>query len=91
MVESETTAPCPILEFDVVNFGTQDDADSTVFTQINTGSTDFDLTIETSDTAKTSPHSLTVRVKYEGVIYTITEDVHFTITIDDPCQTSVLS
>ena len=84
-------APCPFLEFEVVNSIDNSIADPAVFTQQNTGTTDFDLTIETSDIAKISSYSLLVRVKYSGGLYTVIQDSSFTVIIDDPCQIAVLS
>ena len=89
MIESELIAPCPSLEFNVVNFDFTP-IDSAVYTSLNSGSTDFDLTIDTGLISKINTYNLLLRVKYTGVTYTYNEDVAFVVIIDDPCQTATL-
>ena len=90
VAESETTAPCPLYQFDVLNQVDDSIADSLVFTQAAVGVNGFELTIDSSDTSKVGTYNLKLRTKYAGS-YTNKDEVLFDVVIDDTCQSATLT
>ena len=86
VIESETVAVCPALEFVVIN---QDGSalDTSVFTEANA----LDFSTFSDQIGKIGSYDLKLTVKYAGSQYTLTGEKSFQVIISDPCKTAVLS
>ena len=84
---TESTATCPAIELDIL----KSDGfalDSSLFTFTSGTST---LAIESSDIGKVGTYSLKVTAKYTGASYTNTDELVFTVIVDDPCAIALLA
>ena len=82
VIETETTAPCPVIIFSVVNSDTST-IDPDVFTFDEPTST---LTIQTDDLLKDGIVSMQLQAKYTGSKYTNFATQDFTVDLIDVCK-----
>ena len=81
---TETTAPCPQIEFGIVNTDGSV-PDQNVFTISSNA-----FTIESDDVSKIDTYNLKLTAKYIGSIYTKKGELPFTVDVTDPCATAEL-